>query len=431
MAAEAAERVMWTGIPADELTMLRSTGRSRPTHDAVNPASLPAWRPTLDRLRLVERLQLLATIVFGVGALLLAVVIAVRIVDSVETQHRALAIQNGIESIRYDARVMQVRQLEYRYADTTGTIPTFAGEIQALSDRVVALPKLPGRSDESALRQRVVDELAAFVVLSRLAPERLTAGTPESRRGYEIARPGIMQLEHDLDQWVAAVRDQTSRQLDKTAPVVHRLAAILIVTLAALILSSVILAMVLHRTRRRLAAELASSSGELERLSGTDALTALDNRRAFRVAADDAVTASAELGTTMCVAILDVDRFKSINDAYGHDVGDRALVQLARLLMATAPPEHRLARLGGEEFGWLMPNTDLAAGTHAIQRAHDALAANPIDGVGSLTFSCGIAERGASSSIEHVLREADDALYEAKSTGRNRTVAREAVAHRG
>lgn len=94
--------------------MLRSTGRSRPTRDALILQRLPSWRPTLDRLRLVERLQLCATIVLGVGALLLAVVIAVRIVDSVENHQRTLEIQNGIESIRYDARFMQVRQLESR-----------------------------------------------------------------------------------------------------------------------------------------------------------------------------------------------------------------------------------------------------------------------------------------------------------------------------
>jgi len=407
--------------------MLRSTGRSRPTQDALIPESLSAWRSTLDRLRLVERVQLLATIVLAVGALFLAVVIAVRIVDSVANHQRALEIQNGIESIRYDARVMQVRQLESRYPDTRGTVPTVVDEIQALRDRVAALPMLSTPSNEAELRQRVLDNLAAFVVLSRLAPAGLRAGTAESRRGYELARPAIMQMERDLDRWVAVVRTHTTRQLDETAPLVHRFAAILVGTLAALILSSVILAMILHRIRRRLAGELASSTGELERLSGTDALTALDNRRAFRAYADDAVRAAAVLERPLCVAILDIDHFKAINDAYGHDVGDRTLVQLARLLTVSAPPDHRVARLGGEEFGWLMPHTDAQAGTEWVQRAHDALAAKPVEGVGVLTFSCGIAEHGGSSEIEDLLREADDALYEAKTTGRNRTVVRAAV----
>jgi diguanylate cyclase (GGDEF)-like protein len=415
------------GICADDNSMLGSTGRSRPTHDALIPESIPAWRPTLDRLRLVERVQLLATIVLGVGALLLAVVIAVRIVDSVEDHRRTLEIQNGIESIRYDARVMQVRQLESRYADTGGSIPPIVDEIQTLRDRVAALPMLSARSSEAELRQRLLDDLAAFVVLSRFAPSGIRAGTAESRRGYELARPAIKQMEQNLDRWVAVVRAHTTRELDATAPLVDRLAAILVGTLAALILLSVILATILHQTRRRLAGELASSTGELERLSGTDALTALDNRRAFRAYADDAVRAAAALETPLCVAILDIDHFKTINDAYGHDVGDRTLVRLAKLLTASAPSGHRIARLGGEEFGWLMPHTDAQAGTEWIQRAHDALAAKPVEGAGVLTFSCGIAERGGSSEIEHLLREADDALYEAKAAGRNRTVVRAAV----
>jgi diguanylate cyclase (GGDEF)-like protein len=375
----------------------------------------------------MERLQLLATTVLGVGALLLAVVIAGRIVNSVGNHQRTLRIQNSIEAIRYDGRLIRIRQLEARYVDTTGVIPPISGEIQALRDRVAALPKLPGRSHEMELRQRVLDDLAAFVALSRLMPADLRAGSVKSQQGYERARPAIIQLEQDLDRWVAVARAQATGQLEGTAPLVRRLAVILTGALAVLILSSVVLATMLHRTRRRLAGELASSSGELERLSETDALTSLDNRRAFRAYADDAVTDAAAADQPLCVAILDLDHFKSINDAHGHDVGDRALVQLATLLTASAAPEHRLARLGGEEFGWLMPATDLRTGTAWIQRAHDALLANPVDGVGALTFSCGIAELGGASGIDHLLREADDALYEAKTTGRNRTVARAAV----
>jgi diguanylate cyclase (GGDEF)-like protein len=407
--------------------MARPAGSIRPTHDAHQAASLPAWRPTLDRLRLVERLQLLATTVLGVGALLLAVVVAERMVTSVENHQRTLALQTQIESIRYEGRLMRIEQLESRFVEHTGFVSPVTGRIEALRERVAALPPLHAPSNEAELRNHVLDDLSAFVVLSRLMPAGLRAGSPQSQAGYERSRPAILGLERDLDSWVEAARAHTAAQLDGTAPFVRRSAAILCGALAVLILSSVILAAMLHRTRRRLANELASSSGELQRLSETDALTSLDNRRAFRARADEAVSEAMALDQPLCVAILDVDHFKAINDAHGHDVGDRTLVQLAVLLTASVAPGHRIARLGGEEFGWLMPGTGVAEGAAWIQRAHDRLARRTLNGVGKLTFSCGIAELRAGWGIEQLLRQADEALYEAKVTGRDRTVGRPVI----
>lgn len=399
----------------------------RPTHDAQQVAPLPAWRPTLDRLRLIERLQLLATTVLGVGALLLAVVIADRIVTAVENHQRTLALQTRIEAVRYDARLMRIDQLEARYVEDTGVISPVTEKIMALHDRVAELPPLGAASNEAELRSEVLDDLSAFAVLSRLMPAGLKAGSPQSQAGYVRARPAILELERDLDRWIESARAHTAAQLDETAPFVRRSAAILCGALAILILASVIVATMLHRIRRRLAGELASSSGELQRLSETDALTSLDNRRAFRARADEAVREATAGELPLCVAILDVDHFKAINDAYGHEVGDRTLVQLAAVLRASAAPHHRLARLGGEEFGWLMPDTGLAEGTAWIRRAHDRLSTHAMGGIGALTFSCGIAELSGGRGIEHVLREADEALYEAKVTGRNRTVGRPAI----
>lgn len=407
--------------------MARPAGSIRPTLDAHHAASLPAWRPTLDRLRLVERLQLLATTVLGVGALLLAVVVADRMVTAAENHQRTLVLQTQIESIRYDGRLMRIEQLESRYVEDTGFISPITDRIDALRARVAALPPLHAPSDEAQLRARVLDDLTAFVVLSRLMPSGLRAGSAESQAGYERSRPAILGLERDLDLWVDAARSHTATQLEGTAPFVRRSAAILCGALAILILSSVALAAMLHRTRRRLAGELATSSDELQRLSETDALTSLDNRRAFRARAEGAVQEAVALGEPLCVAILDVDHFKAINDAHGHEVGDRTLVQLAELLTASLAPGHRIARLGGEEFGWLMPCTGVPEGAAWVQRAHDRLSELPLNGIGRLTFSCGIAELQPVWGVEQLLREADEALYEAKMTGRSRTVGRPAI----
>jgi diguanylate cyclase (GGDEF)-like protein len=153
-----------------------------------------------------------------------------------------------------------------------------------------------------------------------------------------------------------------------------------------------------------------------------DPLTGLHNRRAFEDQLARAISAAARHGEPLAMVIIDVDRFKAVNDTHGHQVGDMVLIELAHRLANIAREEEPIARLGGEEFVWLLPGVGANEAMAAAERARIAVASVPFATVGPVTVSAGIAELDAALGAEALFRRADDALYAAKDAGRNRCV---------
>jgi diguanylate cyclase len=126
------------------------------------------------------------------------------------------------------------------------------------------------------------------------------------------------------------------------------------------------------------------------------------------------------------VAMLDLDHFKSINDTYGHMVGDTVLVDVARWILKQLRPYDKLYRYGGEEFLLCLPETDAATGVDILNRFIAGIAALPfaVEGKGHfrVTASVGLADLGAHLPVERSIERADRALYLAKAKGRNRVV---------
>ncbi len=156
----------------------------------------------------------------------------------------------------------------------------------------------------------------------------------------------------------------------------------------------------------------------LEHQAGTDSLTEIANRRVFhdRLAAELARARRYE--RQLAIAIFDLDHFKQINDSQGHGAGDRVLQRFARLLSGHARQGELVARLGGEEFAWLMPETDDEGAYVAAER----LRLMTERGFSTLTVSAGISSAGEADDLDALMRHADRALYRAKQTGRNRVV---------
>jgi diguanylate cyclase (GGDEF)-like protein len=124
-------------------------------------------------------------------------------------------------------------------------------------------------------------------------------------------------------------------------------------------------------------------------------------------------------GRRLALATLDLDRFKRLNDAFGHDAGDDALRAAGAALARCARRADLVARVGGEEMAWLMPDAALAEGARAAERARAALAALSL-GAGRLTASFGVAELHPGEPARALVRRADAALYRAKALGRDR-----------
>ena len=159
---------------------------------------------------------------------------------------------------------------------------------------------------------------------------------------------------------------------------------------------------------------------DLEHAARTDPLTGLLNRRAFLPWLREEVALAEERDAPLAVVMLDLDKFKSINDQLGHFGGDRVLVAVAAAMRTASRSDDVLCRFGGEEFAVALPGSTVDEARSYAARLSAALAeAGATEGC-AVTVSVGIAPVAGSSSVDEVLRGADEALYAAKRAGRNR-----------
>jgi diguanylate cyclase (GGDEF)-like protein len=153
----------------------------------------------------------------------------------------------------------------------------------------------------------------------------------------------------------------------------------------------------------------------------TDHLTGLANRRRFERQLDREVTRTRRYGRPFCLMVIDIDFFKHVNDTHGHDAGDDAIRHLADTLQAGTRNIDTVARVGGEEFAVILPETDFARGMETAGRLRSAIGEMRIPVVGHITASFGLAEFPLCARDERELYTvADAALYTAKREGRNR-----------
>jgi diguanylate cyclase (GGDEF)-like protein len=172
--------------------------------------------------------------------------------------------------------------------------------------------------------------------------------------------------------------------------------------------------------------ELQRTNQELGHLAATDPLTGADNRRRFMERVEVEIGRTARGGAPFSVLALDLDNFKSINDRFGHQVGDDILKSFVEKCLDSIRPYDGVARVGGEEFMILLPQTSLE-GAHVIaERLRSTVANSSFHGLPRstvVTVSIGVSQSGRDGdTIEVILRTADQRLYHAKHEGRNRVV---------
>lgn len=162
----------------------------------------------------------------------------------------------------------------------------------------------------------------------------------------------------------------------------------------------------------------------LRALAATDELTGVANRRGILAVLEAQLRASRRTGAPLSVVAFDVDHFKRINDAFGHDAGDRVLRRIVALAGDAGRSGDRLGRVGGEEFLLVLPGARQAVAEEIAERVRMRVAAAPFDEVApgtQATVSLGVAEWQAGESGDALRQRADAALYAAKQAGRNRT----------
>ncbi|AWN16245.1 GGDEF domain-containing protein [Salinisphaera sp. LB1] len=165
------------------------------------------------------------------------------------------------------------------------------------------------------------------------------------------------------------------------------------------------------------------TEGRLREHAMCDALTGLFNRRQLIALADGEMARARRDDTPLSLALVDIDHFKQINDGLGHDVGDQMLVHVSALFLACCRASDTVARWGGEEFLFLLPNTDADAAFHFAERVRRAVVGQPLTSEHTdvaCTVSLGVTTLAPGETLDDAIARADQALYASKSAGRDR-----------
>lgn len=241
------------------------------------------------------------------------------------------------------------------------------------------------------------------------------------RLGEVTASSGHYQ--EQLEQ--CATQLQTATSLDEMAPALHDA----IQATRAMVVESQRVGDELQLLRERTTqaeAEVLRLQAELDRMSAVachDMLTGVLNRKGLEEVVERELSRARRLGSHVCLALLDIDDFKKINDEHGHVVGDAALKHLADVARSALRPADSVARYGGEEFVIVLPDTEVSEAEEVVSRLQRALTTQLFlqDTKGLLiTFSAGVTQLSPDEGSGPALRRADQAMYLAKRSGKNR-----------
>jgi diguanylate cyclase (GGDEF)-like protein len=184
-------------------------------------------------------------------------------------------------------------------------------------------------------------------------------------------------------------------------------------------------------TARFYYAMVLKSEVKLRDLATRDTLTGLFNRRHLIELAEQEIQRKSRTGAPLSLVIADIDEFKQINDQLGHDAGDQVLTRVSAIFRQRCRANDTVARWGGEEFLFLLPDTDSEAAADFAERVRAAVVDSRLEHGGrpiGCSLSLGVATLGASEDLEDGVGRADRALYQSKSEGRNRVTIAGAVA---
>lgn len=171
---------------------------------------------------------------------------------------------------------------------------------------------------------------------------------------------------------------------------------------------------------RKIISDLIQDKAHWQYAATYDSLTNVLNRGIFLQNVAKEVQRSHRYGAPMSFAMFDIDDFKSINDEYGHDVGDEALVKMSSIIKDAVRDVDEIGRIGGEEFGLLLPETGIDQAFSTCERIRKIVASMAINDGAFMTISIGVTEIKEGDSLDKIYKRADKALYLSKNGGRNK-----------
>lgn len=238
-----------------------------------------------------------------------------------------------------------------------------------------------------------------------------------------LASLGLIDPEYSLDGFLYEPGSQTSY-----LSIIHLLMTVL------LFLSVVVSVLWLFNSRLsreiteriEIQKRLRADKELADKIAYTDDLSGLGSRRSFYERGSDAMTLAEVDGSALSLILLDIDHFKKVNDRYGHLTGDKAICEVARIILKIVRSSDIQGRIGGEEFAILLPDTELKGAVDLAERIRHSIAAVVLESEGnqlSITASFGVASKSENhEDIKSLMKTCDVALYQAKGLGRNQVV---------
>jgi diguanylate cyclase (GGDEF)-like protein len=333
-----------------------------------------------------------------------------------------LLVTSGIESavnaaLRGERGYLLTHDVRFLgpYAESRREIPGLFNRLQGLTHNARQ------RTDAERLRQRLasyyalLDHTIALVDAGRRDDAQEVVRLGLGKREVENVLREVSRIEAEEHRLLAQRRAASARADRRSESYGLALAGAGLAMLGLLVLSAI--------TALRANARADEATAELQRIATTDALTGLWNRRHLLERLEAETGRSRRNGRPLCVAILDVDHFKRVNDRHGHPGGDEVLRALARQIKDAVRLSDVVGRMGGEEFAILMPETDRAQAQLVCERLREMMARKPVtlpSGAAlTVTLSTGIALMAGEEASDRLISRADAALYEAKAGGRN------------
>jgi diguanylate cyclase (GGDEF)-like protein len=175
---------------------------------------------------------------------------------------------------------------------------------------------------------------------------------------------------------------------------------------------------------------LTSALAKIEQLAMTDPLTKLSNRRHILSNIENEIVRSQRLKKSFCIILCDIDHFKRFNDSWGHDCGDFILVSIANIFKNMLRNQDYIARWGGEEFLLVLPETTIEGAVFVAEKLRSRIEATDFHLHGnkfSVTLTFGVKLFSEETGVDGCIKQADEALYYGKETGRNKIVAFETM----
>lgn len=341
-------------------------------------------------------------------------------------QEHTFAVLDTMADIR--VATLSIRRGERGYL-LTGDENYLQPYTTGLAALEVSVPKLRGLLQDNAREAARGDQLANLV---EDFAEQAQMTVAEQRAGHHAAAVALAQTSHGrqltnrvmamLDQMEAVEQqllDDREQSADNAARRSDDFQGLLNVSGLLLLVMGAYASLALREAIKREEA----MREELDRVATTDELTGLANRRELFSSLDRMIAASRRSGRPVSVAVLDIDRFKLVNDTHGHPAGDEVIRRIAEMSQLMMREQDLVGRLGGEEFLIAFPDCPARDAAAACERLRQGIAALPVllpSGTAlSVTISSGVAELTSEDSRQTIISRADEALYRAKKAGRD------------